>query len=105
MIRPNTVYHFKRIELTVTNNDSEKRNMCFFCRRILLDYACNTIKAREEAISDVFQYLVNQPSDNFTVTIPCYNTPGPYDEAFVRDNIGNEYSCSRLHTDSKVYFG
>ena len=102
MLRPHTEYHFPSLGLTIVNNDSSKRNMCFFCRRILLEYARSAIRDGEEVISDVFQYLVNQPSDNVIITIPGYSVPGQFDEAFIKDNVGYEYSYSGCRTDSKV---
>lgn len=100
MLRPQTEYHFTSLELTIINKDSSSRSVCFFCRRIHLDYARNIIKDGEEVISDVYQYLVNQSSDCTTVTIPGYSLIGEFDEAFMRDHLGNEYEC---RTDTKVY--
>lgn len=104
MLRPQTEYHFTSLELTIINKDSSSRSVCFFCRRIHLDYARNIIKDGEEVISDVYQYLVNQSSDCTTVTIPGYSLIGEFDEAFMRDHLGNEYEC-RTDTKGVCYTG
>ena len=60
-----------------------------------LDYVRSNVKDGSEVISDVFQYLVSQPSDSVAITLPGYSHDEHFDEVVVKDHIGNVFKCSR----------
>ena len=106
MLRPHCQYEFTSLDLTINNNDSNNRSTCFFCRRVTLDYVRSSVKDGDEVISDVFQYLVSQPSDSVTINLPGYSHNEHFDEAIVKDHIGNVYKSSiRLKQDGDLQVG